>query len=453
MIRGRLADNGGAGLAPGANGQRLLLEGKSSSHVCVHYPSPGIVLAHGPTCAPCSERPAIDVAQLSHVPHVLISVGALGSITFSTGSAALFPFYVWRGADDSLHFSWRLEDATPGARLDQEVATDFLEFRQVYTARTLLRGVYQLTERSQIIAGPTEIRHVPPSDFLAPGQSEVTSDDDAARALVDVLSFAVRELIPDRSQTVVELSGGRDSSLLALLSALKDSKSYGIIFPGEAGDTQARRRDRIVRINHLADSTVLGIDVLRRGTRLASGAIEPRADLYGPLTQAGLRAAGVEPGSFVVTGIGGDEAFAANTTPGDSHDHAPSIARADYPLPKAWLPETGLMAAVSRFAFFQSLDCWPVYPYLHADVVDFSYRLPSRLLVDRKLQMMALELLGMPPQSMLRPTPENFSDVLEFEFRTVTSDASRWPVPERAISSTMRRHALDMYVKQWGVRV
>lgn len=455
MIRGMVLrlESGRTGAA--CDGvDRFQVSGTSSSHVSIRIQHDGTLLASGPI--PRSSVP-LSVPRphgLLHAPHVLIRLLSDGRVSFSSGAAMLFPFYVWTRRSGEVAFSWLLEDAiTPGvSRVDAATAAEYLSFSQQYTYRTTLEGVFQLTERAQIVAGDGDVTVFPPDDYLAPLPSEVLSDHEATLALIDLLNFAVVDLAPSPAPEVVELSGGRDSSLLALLPMLKRRQSYGILFPGEAGARQQRRRQRIVELNELQDYAVDGLNALRRGVRLVDGTIDPRADMYGPLTVEGLAALGDRRASSVVTGIGGDEAFNATATKDEvGVDNNASDRLWD--LPKSWLPETGLMAACSRFAFFQAMDCWPVYPYLHPEVVDFSQRLPVRLLQGRQLQMAALETLGMPPQTMRRVIPENFVELLGHEYEQVVFQRRRAQktADYQLVASAMRRHALQRYVARFDL--
>jgi len=363
-----------------------------------------------------------------------------GVVRFSTGPMATFPFYVWRQGS-RVHFSWTLRHAcSMGFReLDREVRDRFIYRSTRYSNQTILTGVTQLTERSMILATQDELIVQLPQPYLASLPQEVISDSIAEEALVEVLEYA---LVTSTQDAVLELSGGHDSSLLALLPSRKGSDSFGILFDGLAGSHQAARRNMIASAQELRDNVIVGSDAIRDGVRLVQPSWDPRLDLYGPLTLKCLRDFGLE-GRQVITGIGGDEVMGQTciVNPGES-----DLEDQSDPMPKTFVPETALLAACSRFEFFQVAGCWPVYPYLHLEVLDFMARMPMRLSGDRTLQQRTITRLGIRPADMIKDPPENFETIYQLAM------ALEGRGFRSGDSGDLRRVTMDAFVDHWHLR-
>ncbi|WP_432258272.1 asparagine synthase-related protein [Cupriavidus sp. TMH.W2] len=235
---------------------------------------------------------------------------------------------------------------------------------------------------------------------------------DALRTFESCLEGAVGARPLDVSACIAELSGGMDSSSIAvastrLLGGLK--QSAGIVLAGSARTDQSTRRRQIAREIGLRDASFdmskhmpdLDLDPSAREPE------HPLGEFYLEAFDAMWRYAATLGCHTILTGIGGDELFPryqTDKTAGDWKGPARLIAaervarsmlsrRAQvaldteplYCAPGSVVPHTGLMAHASRSPYMLRRGLWPVNPLCDPVLVGFCHRLPEEFRLDRQL--------------------------------------------------------------------
>ncbi|MGP2440518.1 asparagine synthase-related protein [Streptomyces sp. JW3] len=242
--------------------------------------------------------------------------------------------------------------------------------------------------------------------------------------------FAKRPVAPE--QTAAQLSGGMDSTNLAISLALAHPGAItpcAMLIGGEAGPQQeARRRAVIERTGFAADVTVRAGDHLALSPgglrRSRAGAVspldEPHLEAADALAQA-LRARGVHT---VAAGFGGDEVARTRRTAGTP---------ARTPVASSWCgervrdllgevdtgispatvaPETALIALEVATPLMARRGLWTVAPFTDADMVRFGHRLPTMWKTDKHLLHRRLAARGLPEDVVNPPLRENFGHLM-----------------------------------------
>ncbi|QNP71933.1 hypothetical protein IAG44_22630 [Streptomyces roseirectus] len=367
---------------------------------------------------------------------IWIEVGPDG-LRLTTGLGGVCPLYLAHDAG-RLTGSWQLMD------LRAHLGANWLEEREVmrlltgfprYGHDTLFTTVKRLSERSTAYADAESLRLVYPSaaEHAQPsqladhiGESELVA---AFEALTDHV-FAKRPVAA--GQTAAQLSGGMDSTNLAISLALAHP---GVITPcamligGEAGPQQeARRRAVIERTGFAADVTVRAADhpVLSPGGLRRSRAQEispldePHLEAADALAQA-LRARGVHT---VAAGFGGDEIARTRRASGEPPRTpvAPSwcgervcdlLSEVDNGIsPATVAPETALIALEVATPLMARRGLWTVAPFTDADMVRFGHRLPVEWKKDKRLLHRRLAARALPEDVVNPPLRENFGHLM-----------------------------------------
>lgn len=250
---------------------------------------------------------------------IWIEAGPEGA-RLETGLGGVCPLYLAH-SKGTLTGSWQLMDLrerlTADALNELEVMR-LLIGRPRYGHDTLFTTVQRLSEHSTAYANAEGLRMVYPAAAAHALPSKLAEDTDSA-ALVGAFESVVDHVLArrplDPGRTAAQLSGGMDSTNLAISLALSHP---GLITPcamligGKAGGQQlARRRTVIEHFGFAADVTVaasahppLSPGGLRRSRPEAISALdEPHLEAADALAQA-LRARDI---TTVVSGFGGDE--------------------------------------------------------------------------------------------------------------------------------------------------
>lgn len=352
------------------------------------------------------------------VPYLRVACGH-GEIKISVGIAAEIPLYFLTYCGE-IYFSWRFEDLLRIApvSLCRERASEYLNGTYRYGHRTLLSEVQLVPERSSVRYDGATTRAILPTDARSYIERSVRRGSNLAGALVALLQSVIQDRIPETHSAVLELSGGFDSSCVSIAAsrALTDTlESYGLIFPGAAGQNQARRRAAVVGCGELVDHamSIEGQPFLDHWFDFDVN-IDPCAEIYAELNKRALLRFPSQGPTRVLTGIGGDEVV----LPRVKESLAVSVAGQRYRAnshPKARLAESSLISANARAAMFLEVGLWPFNPYMDLRVVEFLERVPDELKGSRALQKEVLLQAGLTAGVIDRPLPENFESILRDE--------------------------------------
>lgn len=359
------------------------------------------------------------------------------ALKLQTGLGGVCPLYLSYDGG-RLAGSWQLMD------LRDRLGADRLEEREVmrlltghprYGHDTLFTTVKRLSERSTAYADaeglrlvyPAAAEHAQPSDLADHvGEAELVR---AFEALADHV-FAKRPIVPE--QTAAQLSGGMDSTNLAISLALAHPGAItpcAMLIGGGAGPQQeARRRAVIEQTAFAADVTVRAADHpvlspggLRRSRAQAVSPLdEPHLEAADALAQA-LRARGIHT---VAAGFGGDEVARARRTAGGPvpTPSAPPwcgervrdlLGEVDTSIsPATVAPETALIALEVATPLMARRGLWAVAPFTDVDMVRFGHRLPATWKTDKHLLHRRLASRGLPQEVVNPPLRENFGHLM-----------------------------------------
>jgi asparagine synthase (glutamine-hydrolysing) len=362
------------------------------------------------------------------------------AVQVTTGTACTAPQYL--AADGSvLYGSWdlmNLRDQQRPDRLDHLAITRHLALRARYSAATFWQDVRLLTERATAhfgVDGALAIQFPAPAEHSR--ARSLQQGMDPIPLFADLLERAVTRLPWTGSKTAVQLSGGMDSTTVAL--AMRTAPQGAgvtagtVILDAERGAQQSDRRQLL--LDHIASGwsslAVQAADHLPYGpvSRFSRPVwVSPTTDIYadaldtlsGRFSQAGIRA--------VFTGIGGDELMATTAAedtggwggfePTSTPPWLGTAAQALLPdidtaiTPAAVVPETALMAKAVCGPAFLRHGLWPAHPLTDPALVRFCEWLPLEWRRDKQVLRVIIARTGMPPQVARPPIVENFQQII-----------------------------------------
>lgn len=302
------------------------------------------------------------------------------------------------------------------AKIDWDVALAQIAGLPCYGPRTIVAGLYRATADATLIATPGGIEAELPSPVSHDGPQAVLPDADVEAALVEALGALLEARPLEPGRTALELSGGMDSALTALVAADRlgpGLMSIGAQFAGAMGDAQRGRRALLRRRGGFDDLSIPA----ERFAPFAPGSLRrvrygvwPEDENYPEMFEAMfglLRAAGIDA---LVSGFGGDELYFAyeGEDAGEQRDEGASVpfltregallAEAGRTIyPRAWLQQSCWQSAASQSQRVLRYGLWPIYPYHNVALARFVSRLPREYRRDRRLLRRTLtRLLGDP---------------------------------------------------------
>ncbi|WP_018547890.1 hypothetical protein [Streptomyces sp. LaPpAH-108] len=367
---------------------------------------------------------------------IWIEAGPQG-LRLTTGLGGVCPLYL---AHDGGHLagSWQLMD------LRDRLGADRLAEREVmrlltgfprYGHDTLFTTVKRLSERSTAYADAEELRLVYPAAAEHAQPSELADrigEAELVRAFEALTDHVFTKRPVAAGQTAAQLSGGMDSTNLAISLALAHPGAItpcAMLIGGAAGPQQeARRRVIIEQTGFAPDVTVRAADHpalspggLRRSRAEAVSPLdEPHLEAADALAQV-LRARGVHT---VAAGFGGDEVARTRRTAGAPArtPAAPSwcgervrdlLGEVDTSIsPATVAPETALIALEVATPLMARRGLWTVAPFTDADMVRFGHRLLARWKTDKHLLHRRLAARGLPAEVVNPPLRENFGPLM-----------------------------------------
>ncbi|MFI5987572.1 hypothetical protein ACIBEA_42760 [Streptomyces sp. NPDC051555] len=379
---------------------------------------------------------AVEECRSWPLQSVWIEAGPDG-LRLQTGLGGVCPLYL-AYENARLTGSWQLMDLSahqaPG-KLDEKEVMRLLTGHPRYGHDTLFTSIKRLSERSSAYADAEGLQLVYPASAEHAQPSELSEGTDGAalvgafEALVDHI-YARRPLTP--AQIAAQLSGGKDSTNLALSLALAHP---GLITPcalligGESGPQQiARRRMVIDHTGFASDVTVPAAEYpplapggLRRAHPEAISPLdEPHLEAADALAQA-LMARGI---TTVVAGFGGDEVARVRRPDGGPVRTPESPAWCGERVrdllgevntgisPATVAPETALVALEVATPLLARRGLWALAPFTDPDLVRFGQRLPLEWKRDKRLLTERFAARGLPHEVVHPVLRENFGHLM-----------------------------------------
>ncbi|MFD0007160.1 hypothetical protein ACFVJ4_32680 [Streptomyces sp. NPDC127178] len=372
---------------------------------------------------------AVTEASAWERAHHLIEITSNGT-TVSTGAHAPAPVYL-TAHGGTLHGHWdvtRLRSEIPHQNLDTIETARLLALTGHYSTRTAWQGISLLTERSHAwfhdgelrVRMPTPARHDEPRE-LAPDAPVL----DGYERLLDAV-LADHHYVP--RQTGVELSGGMDSSNVAISLASRHGRvlaSGALIQEGAAGEQQQRRRAAMIRYAGFRDTALRACDYLpmdpQHAPRMPLG---PHEEIYIAGHSRLLAAWKADGVLWAVAGVGGDEMLSLPPEP-----HPPlsavylprwltlstveALRDQESGIPPAPpISDSTLRALACGAPMYLRAGLWPLYPLAHPAMWRFGQWLPFEWRRNKHLARARLQRLGFGQEVTHPPLRENFHDVL-----------------------------------------
>ncbi|WP_432014883.1 asparagine synthase-related protein [Streptomyces cucumeris] len=364
---------------------------------------------------------------------------AAGTATVRAGTWAVAPLYLAHGRGN-LDGSWNLADLSEHCRVgsleDREIGR-LLRLQHRYTHDTVWQGVHRLTERSTAawthhglsLTYPAGAPHTEPR-ALRPGA-------DILDAYEQLLARAIRQRHFDPGSSAVELSGGMDSANVAAGLAglgLPDITACAMLLGGEAREQQIRRRKEMISTYGLARD--LCIDVMAHlplspdGRRADGQRVSPYDDpwteaeeiMMRAMARAGVRWSFGGTGGDELTSLRDDERAPAGKIPAPGPWTGPRTLAVldrinDGIAPSPVLYDSTLLAFSCRTPQFMRNGLWPVSPLADPELIRFAEWLPRPWREHKALNRLRLARLGLSPETVHAPIPENFVHAMNAAMR------------------------------------
>ncbi|MBT2401218.1 hypothetical protein [Streptomyces sp. ISL-100] len=319
--------------------------------------------------------------------------------------------------------------------LDEKEVMRLLTGHPRYGHDTLFTNVKRLSERSSAYADTNGLRLVYPAAAEHAQPSELAENVDggglvaAFEALADHV-FAHRPVTP--GQTAAQLSGGMDSTNLAISLALAHPGAItpcALLIGGEAGPQQEARRRTV--IEHTVFAPDVTVSAAQHPPLSPGGLRRARAEAISPLDEPHLESADALAQALrtrhittVVVGFGGDE-VARVRRPGGGHvprQMAPPwcgdrvrdlLSEVNTGIaPPTVAPETALIALEVATPLLARRGLWTIAPFTDPELVRFGQRLPLKWKKDKQLLHRRLAARGLPDVVVNPVLRENFGHLM-----------------------------------------
>jgi asparagine synthase (glutamine-hydrolysing) len=252
-------------------------------------------------------------------------------------------------------------------------------------------------------------------------------------------------------QAGVELSGGLDSTIVALVAAdLLDSPlaTYGVILLEGMGESQRLRRQELVRAFNFEDLTVEmsnWIPFAPNSSRLNGGPVVPWEDVYFEALDHLLQQAAQRGTQLLFTGLGGDELCGgsdydlteAELAAIEASEAAEQLAQPALPgflthkaqaliretadcldtAPPALIASSAVSAAACSSAMAMRHGLWTTSPLCTPELVAFCARLPLAWREDRAVERKLLAGRGCSENVYHPPKADDFSPACRLGMR------------------------------------
>ena len=327
------------------------------------------------------------------------------------------PIYFARGSD-RFAVSWQFEvavSALDSAKPDVLMCQRYIEDGMNQVRDQVIGGVQMLWpgERAVITSLSTEFEQMrSPEQTIS---AQFADGAFATKEFLRLISGAMSGNFARSTGSLIELSGGLDSSCVAIAAALLDrpTNSGGVIHLGPVGIQQSSRRQEVIKLCRLRDFTYPAAkDLTYQSLALPGFGLTPFDDMYRSQGSNLVKVVRdhVPELDLVLTGIGGDELVKDNT-----------LSRMDYEVP-GYTASSSVVAAACRSDLFMRLGIWPKSPLLSRPVVEFCRALPAKIRLDRQVHKLALARAGVSDAFLFPRYYEHFGYVSDLSARAFDFD-------------------------------
>lgn len=332
-------------------------------------------------------------------------------------AAGSSPLYI-AAEQDRLVASWKFEDAVgliAEPRPNPEACRIFLEHESCQVRDQVIQGIFMLWpgESATFNHDGLTFREADTPDIALP--STLTENARATDEFVERIAESLRTSLSKAANPLIELSGGLDSSCVAVAACTvrQDINSYGLVHEGAMGIQQRKRRSELVELLGLNDFEYPGYE----HTPLAALGVDefsftPFDDNHRLSCAYAVDSHPVKDIDLVITGIGGDELTMEGT-----------YRREEWEVPGNICP-SALVASTARADMFMRRGIWPKNPLISQSVIDFCRALPKRMRGHRILNLLTLTRAGLSDGFLFPRYYEHYGNAMQREAALFDYDAA-----------------------------
>lgn len=355
------------------------------------------------------------VADCDGIKIRLLENGGSRSVSVSRTLTGSSPLYVVSD-QEKLTLTWKFDEAASvlrNVKLDRESCLTFLRNGPSLTRVQILSGLYMLWPGESLVAGTEGISFTESARTAVVLPSHLLDDARVTDAFLDVITEALGGAVRHAHNPVIELSGGYDSSCVAIAAARarEGFLSYGLVHEGAVGEQQRNRRSELVKLLGLRDYPYSSF-----ACGPFSALSEPECSLT-PMDDnhriSCVRAIDSHPNGpidLVLTGIGGDELAGHR-----------SYIRSEWEV-GGTLPSSSIVGSVGRADMFMRRGIWPLNPLSRPAVVDFCRQLPDEFRDKRVLHMLTLARAGLSDGFIFPRYSEHYGNMMQREASLIDFD-------------------------------
>lgn len=313
--------------------------------------------------------------------------GNRDSVQMHRSCAGGCPLYV-AAHDDIVVASWKFEEAVeaiPNARPNIESCRSYLKEGTAYIREQIIGGVYMLWPGESVSFDSDGLKFEEADSPSIPLPGTIHESARVTEEFLQIVADAMKRVVGKASAPLVELSGGLDSTCVAIAakSVANNLNSYAVVHEGAMGLQQRRRRAEVV--GRLKTIDFEGPSYHPPPFASLSFDECTMTPLDDPFRLPCVYAVDQHPAGqvdVVITGIGGDELTKENT-----------FRRFDYELP-GHNSRSAATAAAGRADMFMRRGIWPIHPLIAPSVVDFCRALPPEMRAGRMLNILTIARFG-----------------------------------------------------------
>lgn len=345
-----------------------------------------------------SEGAAVFLRYREGMPEIELARTAAGSC----------PLYISTNGD-SLTASWRFEDAAlakPNRRPNVDACRILLEHGHGQVRDMVIDGVYMLWPGESLSFSGTGLtfREIDELDVVLPGS--LCDDARATDEFVRLIENVLRPRIERSASPLVELSGGFDSAYVALAASKigRPLSSYALVHSGAMGAQQRNRRNELISLFNLNDSTHPSDKPGPFASlQCSESSLTPFDEMYRIACVSAVDRHSDKGLDLVITGIGGDELAGEDT-----------FYRREWEV-RGYSSLSSITAATVRSDMFMRLGLWVSNPLIHPDVVNFCRALPSKMREHRLIHFLTLARAGLSDGFLFPRYQEHNGNLIQHE--------------------------------------
>ncbi|QTD56906.1 hypothetical protein [Parasphingorhabdus cellanae] len=318
------------------------------------------------------------------------------------------PIYI-SNTGSQIIISWKIEEVVASIANplpNEQSCKQFLSHGPKPIREQIIKGLYMLWPGEACIFDKTGLSfHEATSRDIV--QSGVLSNSAVATEhFIFLISQSLERAVKKSERTAIELSGGYDSSCVAIAAAQlrSDLYSYAALQLGAVGIQQNERRQELVSSLGLIDATAPANSTLPfAALNLKECSRTPYDDMFRMSCVNALEKHDGGDIDLVLTGIGGDELTMENT-----------VGREEWEV-NSRIASSAIDASTSRSDMFMRRDIWLVQPLTSRRVVDFCRALPQSMRQGRMLSVLSLARAGLSDGFLFPRYGEHFGVMSQHE--------------------------------------